>query len=53
MYKILYSARVSDEPKDIGVVAVLHCWQKKTQATAQKDGEIIARRYRSVRERFE
>lgn len=31
-------------------VAVLHCWQKKTQATSKTDLEIIAARYRSAKE---
>jgi len=33
-----------------GVVAVLHCWQKKTQQTSQADKELIVSRYRSARE---
>jgi len=31
-------------------VAVLHCWQKKTQATSKTDMDIIAARYRSAKE---
>jgi len=31
-------------------VVVLHCWQKKTQATSKSDLEIIAARYRSAKE---
>jgi len=34
------------------VVAVLHCWQKKTHATAQSDRDLIVKRYRSVQEKF-
>ena len=33
-----------------GTVAVLHCWQKKTQATSKSDVDIIVARYRSARE---
>ena len=46
IYRTAYVAKFGD------VVAVLHCWQKKTQATAQNDKELIVRRYRSVKERF-
>ena len=31
-------------------VAVLHCWQKKTQTTSKSDLDIIVARYRSARE---
>jgi len=31
-------------------VAVLHCWQKKTQATSKSDLDLIAARYRSAKE---
>ncbi len=32
------------------VIAVLHCWQKKTQKTSQADKDLIVSRYRSAKE---
>jgi phage-related protein len=31
-------------------IAVLHCWQKKTQTIAQSDKELIVARYREAKE---
>lgn len=33
-------------------IAVLHCWQKKTQTTAQSDKDVIVARYREAKERL-
>ena len=33
---------------DVGVGSVLHCFQKKTQATSQQDKAIAEARYRAV-----
>ena len=46
IYRTAYGVKFGD------VIAVLHCWQKKTQTTAQSDKELIVARYRSVKERF-
>jgi len=32
-------------------IYVLHCFQKKTQATAKKDKDIVAARYRAIKQR--
>ena len=41
-FRILYVAKFED------AVFVLHCFQKKTQATARVDLELAARRYRDL-----
>ena len=41
-FRILYVAKFAD------AVHVLHCFQKKTQATGKIDLEIAARRYRDL-----
>lgn len=33
-------------------VVVLHCWNKKTNATAEFDKKIIVERYKAAQERF-
>lgn len=43
-YRTAYITKFSD------VVAVLHCWQKKTTQTAQADKDLIVARYRSAKE---
>lgn len=44
IFRTAYVAKFGD------VVAVLHCWQKKTQTTSKTDLDIIAARYRSAKE---
>jgi len=46
IYRTAYVTKFAD------VVAVLHCWQKKTQATATADINKIVERYKSAQERF-
>lgn len=41
-YRIMYIAKFDE------VVYVLHCFQKKTQATSSRDKEIAKRRYQSI-----
>jgi phage-related protein len=41
-YRVLYVAKFEE------AVYVLHCLQKKTQATSRRDKEIAATRYRAV-----
>jgi phage-related protein len=41
-FRVLYVTKLGD------VVYVLHCFQKKTEATATADIELAARRYRAV-----
>lgn len=41
-YRIMYIAKFSD------AIYVLHCFQKKTQATSKQDKEIAKTRYRAV-----
>lgn len=41
-YRVIYVAKFKD------AVYVLHCFKKKTQATAKKDKEITATRYREI-----
>ena len=43
-YRTAYVAKFGN------TVAVLHCWQKKTQKTAKPDLEIIAERYRTAKD---
>ena len=35
-----------------GTIAVLHCWQKKSQKTARPDLQTIAERYRAAKEKL-
>ena len=44
IYRTAYVAKFG------ATVAVLHCWQKKTQTTAKSDLDIIVTRYRSARD---
>jgi len=46
IYRTAYVAKFSK------VVAVLHCWQKKTTQTSQADKDLIVARYRSAKETF-
>jgi phage-related protein len=41
-FRVLYVAKLAD------AVYVLHCFQKKTQATARRDLDLAARRYREL-----
>lgn len=41
-FRVLYVAKLED------AVYVLHCFQKKTQATAKRDVDLAARRYREL-----
>ncbi|MGN6231371.1 MAG: type II toxin-antitoxin system RelE/ParE family toxin [Trinickia sp.] len=48
IYRVMYVAKFE------AAIYVLHCFQKKTQATSKQDKEIAASRYRAVmRERKE
>jgi phage-related protein len=48
IYRVMYVAKFEE------AIYVLHCFQKKTQATSKQDNEIAASRYRAVvRERKE
>lgn len=42
--------RVAYVAKFDNAIVVLHSWQKKTQKTAQTDLQLIAKRFREVRE---
>ncbi|MDA8093511.1 MAG: type II toxin-antitoxin system RelE/ParE family toxin [Betaproteobacteria bacterium] len=42
IYRVMYVAKFSE------AIYVLHCFQKKTQATSKHDKDIAAARYRSV-----
>ena len=33
-------------------IVVLHCWSKKTNATAETDKNIIVERYKTAREKY-
>jgi len=44
IYRAAYVTKFSDK------VVVLHCWQKKTQATAKPDIDTIVSRYRSAKD---
>lgn len=46
IYRTAYVAKFKD------VVTVLHCWQKKTQATSAADKALIVKRYREAKEYF-
>lgn len=41
-YRVVYVAKLKD------AVYVLHCFQKKTQATARRDIDLAAKRYREL-----
>lgn len=41
-FRVLYIAKLED------AVYVLHCFQKKTQATAKRDLDLAAKRYREL-----
>lgn len=41
-FRVIYVAKFAD------AVYVLHCFQKKTQKTAQQDLDLAARRYRDL-----
>jgi phage-related protein len=48
IYRVMYVAKFEE------AIYVLHCFQKKTQATPKQDKDIAATRYRAViRERRE
>ena len=48
IYRVMYVAKFEE------AIYVLHCFQKKTQATSKQDKEIAATRYRAIaRERKE
>jgi len=42
IYRVMYVAKFEE------AIYVLHCFQKKTQTTSQRDKEIAASRYRAV-----
>jgi len=42
IYRVMYVAKFEE------AVYVLHCFQKKTQATSQRDKDITTARYRAV-----
>lgn len=42
-YRVIYTARLAD------VVYVLHCFQKKTQVTSQRDIELARSRFADLR----
>ena len=42
IYRVMYVAKFEE------AVYVLHCFQKKTQATSRRDKDIAATRYRAV-----
>ena len=44
IFRVAYVAKCDD-------VVVLHCWQKKTQQTAESDKKTIVKRYREYQER--
>lgn len=41
-FRVMYVAKFAD------AVYVLHCFQKKTQATTKQDKEIVSARYRAI-----
>jgi len=41
-YRVLYVAKLED------AVYVLHCFQKKTQATSKRDADLGTKRYREL-----
>ena len=44
IYRTAYLAKIGAE------IVILHCWQKKTPATAESDKKIIVKRYREFLE---
>ena len=44
IFRTAYVAKFAD------TVAVLHCWQKKTQKTSESDKALIVKRYKAVEE---
>jgi len=44
-YRVMYVAKFEE------AIYVLHCFQKKTQATAKKDKDIVTARYRAIKQR--
>jgi len=44
IYRSAYVTKFGD------TVTVLHCWQKKTQATSKVDLDLIVKRYRSAKD---
>lgn len=42
IYRVMYVAKFEE------AIYILHCFQKKTQATSKQDKEIAAIRYRAV-----
>lgn len=44
IFRTAYVAKFAD------TVAVLHCWQKKTQKTSESDKALIVKRYKAVQE---
>lgn len=44
-FRVLYVAKFED------AVFVLHCFQKKSQATSKRDVELAASRYRQLKEK--
>ena len=44
IFRTAYVAKFAD------TVAVLHCWQKKTQKTSESDKAIIVQRYKAAQE---
>ena len=44
IFRVAYVAKFQD------AIVVLHSWQKKTQKTVQSDLDLIAKRYRDVRD---
>ena len=46
IFRTAYVAEFDDH------IAVLHCWQKKSQTTAQSDKDLIVARYKEAREQL-
>ena len=44
-YRVMYVAKFEE------AIYVLHCFQKKTQATTKKDKDIVTTRYRAIKQR--
>ena len=44
IFRVAYVAKLGE------FIVVLHCWQKRTQKTAQSDLKIIIERYKAARE---
>jgi len=44
IYRAAYVTKIGDD------IVILHCWQKKTQATSESDKKIIVKRYREFLE---